>query len=141
MSTVSVTKQSISLEAAERALVAAKAKAAELKIPMTIAIADEAGTLKSFARMEGASLLSVQVAIDKAYTSAISGFDTEGFFDFIKGDAPLLAGVPNLPRVMVFGGGVSLTSGGATIGGIGVSGGHWSDDVKVAQAGAAALGQ
>ena len=42
MSTVSVTKQSISLEAAERAVVAAKAKAAELKIPMTIAIADEA---------------------------------------------------------------------------------------------------
>lgn len=141
MSNVSVTKQSISLEAAERAVAAAKAKAAELNVPMTIAVADEAGTLKAYARMEGASLLSVQVAIDKAYTSAISGFDTEGFFDFIKGDPPLLAGVPNLPRVMVFGGGVPLTSGGATIGGIGVSGGHWSDDVKVAQAGAAALGK
>ena len=141
MSTVSVTKQSISLEAAERALAAAKAKAAELKIPMTIAIADEAGTLKAFARMEGASLLSVQVAIDKAYTSAISGFDTEGFFDFIQRDPPLLAGVPNLPRIMVFGGGIPFKSEGATIGGIGVSGGHWRDDVEVARAGCAALGQ
>lgn len=139
MSTSSVTKQSISLEAAERALAAAKAKSAELKIPMTIAIADEAGTLKAYARMEGASLLSVQVAIDKAYTSAVSGFATDDFFDFIQGDPPLLAGVPNLPRIMVFGGGIPLKSGGVTIGGIGVSGGHWRDDVAVARAGCAAL--
>jgi uncharacterized protein GlcG (DUF336 family) len=65
---------------------------------------------------------------------------TDGWFDFIKGDEPLRVGAPTgIDRLVVFGGGYPLTIDGAVIGGIGVSGGHYSQDMAVAQAGLRAL--
>ncbi|MEO3876767.1 heme-binding protein [Nonomuraea sp. B12E4] len=40
---------------------------------------------------------------------------------------------------LTFGGGIPITAGGHIIGGIGVCGGHWSDDIKIAEAGLAAI--
>ena len=62
-------KASISTEAARRLIAAAEAKAAELGKPFVTAIVDDEGVLKAFSRMDGAPLLSVQVAQDKAYTA------------------------------------------------------------------------
>ena len=42
--------------------------------------------------MDGAALLSVQIARDKAYTAAGFGLPTDGWHDFIKDDSPLAAG-------------------------------------------------
>ena len=56
------TKSSISTEAAHRMVAAAEAKATEMGTPMVIAIVDDGGVLKAFSRMDGAALLSVQVA-------------------------------------------------------------------------------
>jgi uncharacterized protein GlcG (DUF336 family) len=39
----------------------------------------------------------------------------------------------------VFGGGFPITIGGSVVGGIGVSGGHYTQDMDVAQAGLAAV--
>ena len=63
-------KASISTELAHRMIAAAEAKASELGVPMNIAVVDESGVLKAFSRMDGAALLSVQIAQDKAYTAA-----------------------------------------------------------------------
>ena len=60
----------------------------------TIAIVDESGVLKGLLRMDGAPLLSVQVAQDKAYTAAAFGIPTDAWYDFIKDDAPLAVGAP-----------------------------------------------
>ena len=132
-------KASVTLAAAARIVAAAEAKARQMKIPMCIAVVDSDGTLKAFNRMDGAALLSVQIAQDKAYTAIAFGMATHEWFDFIKEDAPLLHGIVKTDRLIVFGGGYPLKLDGAVIGGIGVSGGHYTHDMEVAQAGVAAL--
>ena len=135
----SITKRSISLEAAQKAIEGASAKAREMGAPMVIAVVDESGVLKAFTRMDGAPLLSVDIAKDKAYTAVAFGIPTHEWFNFIKDDPPLLHGITQTPRLIVFGGGYPIAADGTVIGGIGVSGGHYSQDMQVAEAGLAAL--
>ena len=133
-------KQTLVLEAATTALNAACAEASCLGKPMCIAVTDEAGNLLAFARMDGAPQLSIDIAVDKAYTSATFGIPTHVWHDFIKDDPPLRDGAPTaIKRLVVFGGGYPITADGAVVGAIGVSGGHYSEDQKVAEAGLAAL--
>jgi len=139
MSDQTFQKASITLAAAARIVAAAEAKAREMKIPMCIAIVDSDGTLKAFSRMDGAALLSVQIAQDKAYTAIAFGLATHEWFDFIKEDKPLLHGIVKTDRLIVFGGGYPMKVDGGVVGGIGVSGGHYTHDMEVAQAGLAAL--
>jgi len=106
---------------------------------MCIAVVDGDGTLKAFSRMDGAPLLSVQIAQDKAYTAISFGMATHDWFDFVKDDAPLLHSIIKTDRLIVFGGGYPITTDAGIIGGIGVSGGHYTHDMEVAQAGLAAL--
>lgn len=133
-------KASITSETAHRMIGAAEQKAQQMGHPMVIAIVDEAGVLKAFSRMDGAALLSVQVAQDKAYTAAGFGLPTDAWHDFIKNDPPLAAGATSgIDRLVVFGGGYPIKVGDEIVGAIGVSGGHYSQDMEVAQAGLAAL--
>lgn len=134
-------KSSVTIELAQRMITAAQAKATELGVPMVIAISDESGVLKAFGRMDGAALLSVQIAQDKAYTAAGFGLPTDGWHDFIKDDPPLAAGATGgIDRLVIFGGGYPIKVGDRTVGAIGVSGGHYTQDMEVAQAGLAAIG-
>lgn len=134
-------KASVTSHLAERMIGAAEAKATELGTPMVIAVCDESGVLKAFSRMDGAALLSVQIAQDKAYTAVGFGMATDGWHDFIKDDPPLATGaVGGIDRLVVFGGGYPIKLGEQIVGAIGVSGGHYSQDMEVAQAGLAVLG-
>ena len=134
-------KPSISTELAHRIIAAAEAKAAAMGHPFVIAVCDESGVLKAYSRMDGAALLSVQVAQDKAHTAVGFGMPTDAWHDFIKDDPPLAAGaVGGIDRLVVFGGGYPIKVGEAIVGAIGVSGGHYSQDMEVAQAGLAAVG-
>ncbi len=137
--TKSITKKSIAGETAKRLIEAGEAAARELGVPMVIAIVDESGILKAYSRMDGAALLSVGIAQDKAYTSVSFGIATHEWFEFVKNDPPLLHGIIKTPRLVVFGGGYPIKEDGTIIGGIGVSGGHYEQDMKVAQAALAAL--
>jgi uncharacterized protein GlcG (DUF336 family) len=139
MSAKIISKASITVQAAQAAIAAAEAKAQEIGVPMVIAVVDESGVLKSFSRMDGAALLSVQIAQDKAYTAVSFGISTDAWFNFIKDDPPLLHGIVKIPRLVVFGGGYPIAFDGAVAGGIGVSGGHYEQDMVVAQAGLAAI--
>lgn len=132
-------KASITTEAAQRLIAAAEAKAREMSKPMCIAIVDGDGNLKAFSRMDGAPLLSVQISQDKAYTTIGFGMATHEWYDFVKDDPPLLHGIIKTDRLIVFGGGYPLKTEEGIIGGIGVSGGHYTDDMEVAKAGMAAL--
>lgn len=133
-------KASITTAAAHEIVTAAERKATEIDVPMVIAVCDESGVLKAFSRMDGAALLSVQIAQDKAYTAVGFGMSTHEWYDFIKDDAPLSAGAPTgVDRLIVFGGGYPLKVNGQVVGGLGVSGGHWRQDMKVAEAGLAVL--
>jgi uncharacterized protein GlcG (DUF336 family) len=131
---------SVSAELAKAMIAAAEQKAAQLGHAFAIAIVDDGGVLKAFSRMDGAPLLAVQVAQDKAYTAVGFGLSTDGWHDFVKDDPPLAMGAaPGIDRLIVFGGGYPITVGDTVVGGIGVSGGHYSQDMEVAQAGLSAL--
>ena len=133
-------KPSITSALAHRVVAAAEAKAEQMGHPFVIAVVDESGVLKAFSRMDGAALLSVQIAQDKAYTAIGFGLPTHGWHDFIKDDPPLALGAPSgIDRLVVFGGGYPITIGGKIVGGIGVSGGHYTQDMEVAEAGLAVV--
>src|SRR5260370_36665073 len=93
-----VKKYSISYELARKMVDAAVAKASELGVAENVAILDDGGNLKAFSRMDGAPLLSIEIAQNKAYT-ALFGVSTQDFFNFIQGDPSLFAGIPTLARV------------------------------------------
>jgi uncharacterized protein GlcG (DUF336 family) len=134
-------KASVTSELAHRLIAAAEAKAVELDLPMVIAVCDESGVLKAFSRMDGAALLSVKIAQDKAYTAVGFGMPTDGWHGFIKDDPPLADGaVGGIDRLVVFGGGYPIKIEERVVGAIGVSGGHYTQDMEVAQAGMEAVG-
>ena len=137
---MTLVKKSIDLATADKAIAAAARKASELGLKMCIAISDEVGDLKAFERMDGAPRLSIQIAQDKAYTAAGYGLATHTWWDFIKDDPPLLHGITHTPRLIVFGGGFPIVLEGEIVGAIGVSGGHYRQDMECARAALAAIG-
>ena len=133
-------RTSVSAELAKAMIDAAERKAADMGHPFVIAIVDDSGVLKAFSRMDGAALLSVQIAQDKAYTAAGFGLSTDSWHDFVKDDAPLAMGAaPGIDRLIVFGGGFPIMTDGKLAGAIGVSGGHYTQDMDVAKAGLAVV--
>ena len=116
-----VKKHSISSELAQKMVNAAMAKARELGVSENVAILDDGGNLKAFSRMDGASIPTIEIAQNKAYT-ALFGVSTQDFFNFIQSDPSLLAGIPTLPRTAAWGGGFPIQVDGETVGAIGVSG-------------------
>jgi uncharacterized protein GlcG (DUF336 family) len=90
-----VTKHSISSELAQKMIDQAMAKARQMGVAENIAILDDGGNLKAFSRMDGAPILSIEIAQNKAYT-ALFGVSTQDFFNFIQRDPSLLAGFRRL---------------------------------------------
>ena len=134
-----VKKHSIASELAQKMVEAAVAKARELGIRENVAILDDGGNLKAFSRMDGAPILTIEMAQNKAYT-ALLGVSTQEFFDFIQGDPSLLAGIPTLARVAAWGGGFPIKVDGEIVGAIGLSGAPTvQNDVDCAKAALALL--
>ncbi|MDX6313793.1 MAG: hypothetical protein QOF84_1251 [Streptomyces sp.] len=129
-----VRKYSISSELAQKMVDAAVAKARELGVSENVTVLDDGGNLKAFSRMDGAPILSIEMAHNKAYT-ALFGVSTQEFFNFIQGDPSLLAGIPTLARVAAWAGGFPIKVGGEVVGAIGVSGAPTMDsDIACASA-------
>jgi uncharacterized protein GlcG (DUF336 family) len=137
---MSIVKRSIDAAMAQKMIDAAIAKSIELKKNNCIAITDEAGQLKAFHSMDGAPHLSIDIAQNKAYTASSFGIPTHVWWDFIKNDPPLLHGITHTPRLVIFGGGYPIIENDQMIGAIGVSGGHYSEDMEVARAALDAVG-
>jgi len=127
-------KKSISLELAKKMLEAAEKKAKEIGVPMIIAIADESGHLKCLSCMDGAALMSIQIAQDKAYTAIAFGIPTHEWYPLIKDEPSLMMGITHTSRLIIFGGGYPIKLGDMIIGGIGVSGGAPAQDMECAEA-------
>jgi uncharacterized protein GlcG (DUF336 family) len=129
-----VQKYSISFELAQKLVDAAVAKSRELGVSENVAVLDDGGNLKAFARMDGAPILAIEIAQNKAFT-ALFGVSTQDFFNFIQGDPSLLAGMPALPRLAAWGGGFPIKVDGEIVGAIGLSGAPAvQNDVDIAQA-------
>jgi len=133
---VTFTKKSISAELAQSLIGEAIKKAEEIGKPMVIAIVDESGHLKAFYRMDGAALISIGVAQNKAYTAVANawGHATHEIYDHIQKNPATLIGIPHISRYTIFGGGFPIKIDNEIVGGIGVSGGTAEQDMEVADA-------
>jgi uncharacterized protein GlcG (DUF336 family) len=130
----------VTLEDARRVIAAAEAKAAEIGQPMNIAVVDGGGNLVSHVRMDGAWIGSIDISINKAFTSRAFDITTKDLAGASQsGDQFFGIHVSNRGRVMIFAGGIPLRRDGAVVGAIGVSGGSGEQDHSVAEAGAAAF--
>jgi uncharacterized protein GlcG (DUF336 family) len=129
-------KSSLTLDTATKMIAFAVEKALEINRPMSIAIVDESGQLKAFQRMDGAALISLGVAQDKAYTAIANawGHATHEIYEHIAKSPATLVGIPQIPRYTVFGGGYPIKIDDQIVGGIGVSGGNAEQDMTVAKA-------
>ena len=110
-----VKKHSISSELAQKMVEEAVAKAGKIGVAENVAILDDGGNLKAFGRMDGAPILCIEIAQNKAYT-ALFGVSTQDLFNFIQGDPSLLAGMPTLARMAAWGGGFPIKVNGEIIG-------------------------
>ena len=121
--------------AVKNALAAAEAEATANQWKVSIAVVDAAGELQGFLRLDGASLMSVQIAQAKARTAARTRRATKDYADRItQGNLATLA-----LDVMPLEGGVPIVVNGQVVGAVGVSGVQSSQDAQVAAAGAAAV--
>ncbi len=130
----------IMTDQAQAAINAARRKSEELKVKMNISIVDAGANLMAFARMDGAWLGSIDIAMKKAKTAR--------FFDMNTGEIGRLSqpggDLYNIEHsndgLITFPGGMPIEDGnGEIIGAIGVSGSTVENDHVVAAAGASAV--
>lgn len=131
---------SITEAQAQSAIDAAAREALAIGVPMNIAVYDDGANLKAFRRMDGALLGSADIAMNKARTAALFGFNTEDLYEFAKPGGTS----PGFDRtnggLIVFAGGIPIRdTEGRLLGAVGVSGGAVVQDQQVAQAAVAAL--
>jgi uncharacterized protein GlcG (DUF336 family) len=132
----------LGVQDAEQLIAGARARAAEIGVPMCIAVTDESGTLIAFVREDGAKITSVDLAIDKAYTAAGARNHTTFYGRVSQPDGPAWGiAHSNGGRFSPIGGGVHVLEDGAVVGGIGISGGTAHEDHDVAMAAVAHLTQ
>jgi glc operon protein GlcG len=135
-----LTEKSLTHEDARRALDAMASNCASRGLNAVLAVADNHGELIGLLRLVGAPLTSVQVAANKAYTSArerkpsravgdASRDPANGFEMAYFGD----------PRITGWGGGVPVLVGGACVGAVAVSGLSESEDADLAALGVKAI--
>jgi uncharacterized protein GlcG (DUF336 family) len=130
----------ITLADARRITAAAEKKAHDIKQPMNIAVVDAGGNLVSHVRMDGAWIGSIDISINKAWTSRAFDISTKDLAgNSQSGDQFFGIHVSNHGRVMIFAGGIPLKRDGKVVGAIGVSGGDGKQDHSVAEAGAEAF--
>src|SRR6059036_3248128 len=122
----------MNLTLARKVIAAAEKKAAKIGQPMNIAVVDEGGNLVAHARMDGAWIGSIDISINKAFTSRAFDIATKDLAAYSQSGGQFFGiHVSNHGRVMIFAGGVPLKRDGKVVGAIGVSGGMGKQDQAV----------
>ncbi len=128
----------VTLEDARRVISAAEKKAIEIGQPMNIAVVDAGGNLVAHVRMDGAGIGSIDISINKAYTSRAFDLATRDLAEDSQSGGQFFGiHASNSGKIIIFAGGIPLYSEGKVVGAIGVSGGSGEQDHAVAEAGAA----
>ena len=128
----------INLDSARKVATAAIAEARKNQWNMAIAIVDPAGELVYFEKLDGTQAASVNIAIDKARSSARFKRPTKALQDVLAtGGAGLR--MLALDGAVPVEGGVPILMDAKIVGAVGVSGGTSQQDTEVATAAAAAV--
>ncbi len=130
----------MTLADAKRVIAAAEKKSEEIGQPMNIAVVDAGGNLVAHVRMDKAWIGSIDISINKAWTSRAFDISTKDLAGHSQSGGQFFGiHASNHGRVMIFAGGIPLKKGDQVVGAIGVSGGSGSQDHAVAEAGASAF--
>merc|ERR1712189_19633 len=129
----------INNQQAKMVMDAAIAKCKEIDVKMNVAVVDAGANLKAFARMDGAWLGSIDIAIKKAKTARFFDMPTASIGQISQPNCELFNIEHSTGALITFGGGIPIKCNGQIIGAIGVSGSSVANDVTVAQAGVAAI--
>jgi uncharacterized protein GlcG (DUF336 family) len=139
----SITKEnlgvSMSVEIARRILEASKQRAKELRSPVSIAIVDAGGHLVLFERMMAPyGWATGNISIAKACTAVMFNQSTDAVAQWASGIPGFASSMATMTegKFIMAAGGWPIRMGGATVGGIGVSGGNAPGrDDEIARAG------
>src|SRR5262249_27927727 len=99
----------VTLADARRVIAAAEKKAAEIKQPMNIAVADEGGNIVAHVRMDGAWIGSIDISMKKAYTSRAFDIATKDLATHSQSGGQFFGiHASNDGKIMIFAGGIPL---------------------------------
>ena len=112
----------------------AEVQASALEVPMAIGIVDEKGGLIFFARMDDTLPASTEIAVSKAYTSAVLRKSTHEVGKLAQPGEPLY-GIQHTHdgKIVLIGGGLPLRLNGNVVGAVGISGGTVEEDIQIAE--------
>src|SRR5579862_9588526 len=130
------TNQTIDYSEAKQIIDVIVQKALQMKKPAVVAVADSHGELIAFARMDGAPISSIRIAINKAWTAARERKPTKEIGDKVKhpekGHDIAYYGDP---KYVGWGGGLPIWKNGEVVGAIAVSGLSSNEDIALATLG------
>jgi uncharacterized protein GlcG (DUF336 family) len=121
-------------------IAAAQAEAVAIGVPMTVAVVDSGDQLVAFERMDGADLVGITLARDKAFTALTNRMPTRDLAPVVQPGTEFY-GYDSIAggRTIVFAGGMPLERAGVLVGAVGVSGGDATQDQRAADAAVAAF--
>ena len=126
----------ITLQQAKAAVAAAEAEMTKNGWNLVIAVVGPTGELIYLQKADLAAYASVDIAQDKARTSALFRVPTKAYMDRLANGETFILRLTGATPVA---GGIPIVVGGKLIGAIGLSGGTSAQDHQVAQAGASAV--
>jgi glc operon protein GlcG len=129
-------KPSLTWTDVKNMLAACEGEAAKNNWAVAIAIVDDGGYLLGFERMDGAPLISAEVSLGKARTSAMTKRPSKFFEDRVK-ERPAFV---TFPAGLLIQGALPIMHQNECVGAIGVSGVQSHEDEQIALAGVKALG-
>ena len=116
------TRPTLSAAASRLMVDSVVAEAGSMSVPVTVVVVDESGVTKEMLRMDGAPLVSVQTAINKAYAAAAIGMPPDDFYAAIESDEAAVAEFGTRPGLALIAGGLPVIADGKVAGAIGVAG-------------------
>lgn len=133
-SAVATTRPTLSAETSRLMIDAAIGEAQMMSVPVTVVAVDESGVTRELVRMDGAPLVSVQTATNKAYAAAAIGMPPDDFYSAIESDGAAVAEFATRPGLALIAGGLPLIADGRVAGAIGVAGAMTSaEDRRIAE--------
>jgi uncharacterized protein GlcG (DUF336 family) len=130
--------KALDLDRAKRLIEVVETRARQQGKRAVIAVCNAEGNPIAVHVMDGAFLVSYEVAVKKAYTAVAVKMSTMELSALCQPGGTFY-GLQALDKVITFGGGIPLYADGVMIGGLGVSGGTGEEDHELALFGAAAL--
>jgi glc operon protein GlcG len=124
-----INKSVLSLKGAKSYIHAAQKIATKKDLSLSIAVVDSSGNLLAFSRMDNASLVTIDVAIQKAKTAALLKAPSKLFEDKINSGEISMLSVPNITPLQ---GGIPIFYKGELCGAVGISGASGDIDNSVA---------